>query len=522
MGAERAGGYVNTYDYLAEHVRPNDPAIVMAGEVASYGDLLQTAERVALTLQARGVVPGDRVGILAENSAWWVASYLGILKSGAVAMPLPARLNTDQLREFLVLAQCQTVCADYPRLHRAASSLTTETMVIVPPSGRPEQGSWGGQIVPAIEGGYHATAEVDERHDLAALMFTSGSTGHPNAVKVSHRNIIANTASIIEYIGLRQDDRMMVVLPLDYCFGTSLLHTHLRVGGTLVINNAFHYIEDVVDDLDHHACTGLAGVPAIYQNLLARSSLPERSLPHLRHAQQAGGMLPSRYVHDFRRSLPRVRFYVMYGQTEATARLSYLPTERLADKMGSIGRGIPGVSLKVLREDGTPVSVGEVGEIVAEGDNVALGYWQEATGKQSFREGRLYTGDRARIDDDGFIYLVGRSSDFLKVSGHRVSAKEIEDVLAEIADVVEVAVVGVHDHEFGEVARAYIVTRTGEDLPLDDVMYHCRRRLPAYAVPKEVVCVPMLPKNDAHKILKHALASEYPPSASMAGAVHGV
>jgi acyl-coenzyme A synthetase/AMP-(fatty) acid ligase len=195
----------------------------------------------------------------------------------------------------------------------------------------------------------------------------------------------------------------------------------------------------------------------------------------------------------------------MYGQTEATARLSYLPPERLDDKLGSIGRGIPGVTLQTLDPAGKPVTPGEVGEIVASGDNIELGYWVPDPAKDSFRDGKLYTGDLARVDDDGYLYITGRLSEFIKPSGHRISVKEIEDALIELPDVVEVAVVGVPDPVFGEAAKAYVVAREGSDLGEKTLVDHSKRRLPPYAVPRAVEFVSELPKNAHHKVLRRAL-----------------
>ena len=186
--------------------------------------------------------------------------------------------------------------------------------------------------------------------DLAALMFTSGSTGQPRGVMVLHANIMANTQSIIQYLSLTADDRIMVVLPFHYCFGTSLLHTHLKVGATLVIDHRFLYPEGELQRMADTECTGLAGVPSHFQILLRRSSLKRRSFPHLRYVQQAGGYLAPVFIRELRKALPQTQVFIMYGQTEATARLSYLPPEFLDHKIGSIGKGIPGVRLQVLNE----------------------------------------------------------------------------------------------------------------------------------------------------------------------------
>lgn len=497
---------MNVYDYLLANAKPTDVAVITRHESASYSELASMATRIGDTLRQAGISRGERVGILAENSVFWIACYLGILRIGAVAAPFPARLSPERLATLVALTQTRAICADEARLRQHKGHMPGEPAIIVAPLS-----AMAGHSPDALDG--HPDAQlpggpatvVDDRAELAALMFTSGSTGEPNAVKVSHRNIMANADSIIEYIGLAQDDRMMVLLPFDYCFGLSLLHTHLRVGGTVVLNNTSQLAEDVLDDMERYACTGFAGVPAIYQHFLRRSSLSRRALPHFRHAQQAGGKLPNALISEFHEALPNVRLFVMYGQTEATSRLSYLPPERLGDKLGSIGRGIPRVRLQVLDPFGRPVAPGEIGEIVAAGENVTLGYWVRDPAKESFRDGKLYTGDLARVDDDGFIYVVGRTSDFIKPSGHRISAKEIEDLLAEIPDVIEVAVVGVPDPDLGEAVKAFLVTSSGREIAIQHIRDHCRGRLPIYAIPRQVAYLPSLPKNGAQKVLKHAL-----------------
>jgi acyl-CoA synthetase (AMP-forming)/AMP-acid ligase II len=500
---------VNVAKYVLAAGRDDDPAIITRAGTLSYAGLRTLVADIVSALLLAGVGEEDRVGLLAENSSFWVACYLAILQIGAIATPFPARLSGEKLRQLSQLTGCHALCLDALRLRQHGAELPSESVVIT--DADPEELQLPEHLrritlaeAPAAQ---LAVAETTAPNALAALMFTSGSTGEPNAVKVSHRNIIANTDSIIEYLGLRQDDRMLVLLPFDYCFGLSLLHTHLRVGGSVVLNNASHLAEDALDDLERFGCTGLAGVPAIYQHLLRRSSLKRRAFPALRHVQQAGGTLAPTLVQELREAVPHARVFVMYGQTEATARLSYLPPERLDDKLGSIGRGIPGVTLEALDATGKPVAPGEIGEIVASGENVALGYWIPDPMKQSFRDGTLYTGDLARVDEDGFFYITGRISEFIKPSGHRISVKEIEDALIELPDVVEVAVVGVPDPVFGEAAKAYVVTREGSDLTEKALVDHSKRRLPAYAVPRAIEFVSELPKNAHNKVLRRALTT---------------
>ena len=198
----------------------------------------------------------------------------------------------------------------------------------------------------------------------------------------------------------------------------------------------------------------------------------------------------------------------MYGQTEATARLSYLPPDRLDDKLGSIGRGLPHTRLEVLRPDGTPVQPGsdEVGEIVASGENITLGYWgdPEETGRY-FRNGKLYTGDMARVDADGFIFIVERARDFIKAMGYRVAPREVEEVLAEMPEIVEAAVIGVPDELWGEAIRAFVVAARPGQLAADRVRSHCLQRLPNYKMPQYVEFLPTLPKLGNGKVDKETL-----------------
>ena len=264
--------------------------------------------------------------------------------------------------------------------------------------------------------------------------------------------------------------------------------------------------------MQQRECTGVAGVPSTYQLLLRRSRFRELSFPRLRWFQQAGGKLPNPCIQEILQAFPSVQYFLMYGQTEATARLSYLPPERLTDKLGSIGTGLPSTRLEVIRPDGTPVQpgTGETGEIVASGDNIAVGYWNDpAETANYFRGGRLFTGDIARVDEDGFIFIVERERDMIKSGGNRVSAKEVEDVIAELPAVVEVAVVGAPHELLGEAIKAFVVLASGNELTPAQIEAHCRGRLAAHKVPEEVLILKNLPHNSSGKVLKPSLRSMF-------------
>lgn len=487
---------MNLFDYLLDNASETDTALIQEGRHTTYGDMNRLANTVARELMQAGMGFQQKIGILAENSPFWAASYLGILKAGGVAVPLPARLSTEELSGYIKAVGCRIVCLDNALSRKYADSLPS-----------------GGLLLPKNEIMARAekhtdpvpTVPVNPFRDLAALMFTSGSTGQPNAVKVTHRNVQANTDSIIAYIGLEPSDRMMAILPFHYCFGTSLLHTHLRAGGSLVLNNYFQYIEDMLNEMESCACTGFAGVPSSYQALLGNRSFRKRTFPALRHVQQAGGRLADHSISELRSILPeRVKIHIGYGQTEATARLSALPSEKLLEKNGSIGKGIPGVTLQVVGKSGEPVRPGETGEIVAEGENVTAGYLFPDPAQDPFREGKLYTGDLARIDTEGYIYIAGRAKEFIKPSGYKIMTATIEQVLLEVPEITEAAVIGVPHEQLGEAAKAFVVPKD-KSVTTTAILEYCKTKLPAYAVPSWVEFRDGLPKNSAGKIIKAAL-----------------
>jgi long-chain acyl-CoA synthetase len=499
---------MNVHDYLLEGKPAGATALLTLSGRHTYGELEYAARCVADLLFNSGSKKGDCAVLLAKSGLFWVAAYLGIIRAGLICVPLPPKIPWNEL-EYIVetteprFAFVESRAVSEMAGHLRAATLATDVPVALPDGSTPNSLS---QLQKVNGSDVHGFPESGA-DDLAALMFTSGSTGRPRGVMVSHRNIIANTDSIIQYLRLTSRDRVMAVLPFDYCFGTSLLHTHLRVGGSIVIDSRFMYPEVVLQRMRETECTGFAGVPSHFQILLRRSKLASMPLPHLRYVQQAGGQLAPAFIAELVQALPGKQIFIMYGQTEATARLSYLPPEFLDTKLGSVGKGIPGVHLSVLNDLGRPVAPGESGEIVAEGDNVALGYWHdEAETARCFRNGRLYTGDLATVDSDGFIYIVDRAKDFLKCGGKRVSCRHMENVLLEHSGLLEVAVVGVPDDVLGEAAIAYVVPRDPKAAPTpEELRSHCKQRLPLNFVPKRFVLLRSLPKNSGGKVLKTEL-----------------
>ena len=313
--------------------------------------------------------------------------------------------------------------------------------------------------------------------DLAALMATSGSTGVPRFVMVSHGNLIANTEAIIRSQRLASDEKVMMILPVSYCFGASLLHTHLYQGGGVVFDGRFMFPDKVLHAINKYACTTFAGVPTVYNILLRRSNIRSIEMPSLRRFLQAGGPLAPQRVAEMRAAVPKPEFYVMYGQTEATARISCLDPEHLDEKLGSAGRPLDNLTVRIVDDNGKDLPAGQVGEIMVKGPSITMGYLNEPEETlRVFNHGWLRTGDLAHLDADGYIWIDGRKGTFLKMRGLRVSFAEVETKVAAVPGVYECAAAAVPHPEAGEALALYVVPDKGAD----DVIDQVRRSLPTY------------------------------------------
>jgi long-chain acyl-CoA synthetase len=497
--------------------RPDHLALVHGSTRATYAEVEAIANRVANALLAQQVMRGDRVAILLENSLHYIAAYYGVLKAGAIAVPLfPSTTETDLA---YTLNQCDAkaiVTSDRSvgLLEKCLPKLKNLSVIIhrgqTPPKVLSSQAilSWD-EVCDTASPMRPARRIIDV--DVASIIYTSGSTGRPKGVTLSHLNLVSNTRSIVAYAHLSADDSVMVVMPFPYVFGKSLLNTHFCVGGTVVIDNRFVFPNGVLETMHKERVTGFAGVPSIYATLLNQSNFGRQSWDHLRYVMQAGGSLAPTLIRRLMDVLPKTEIYVMYGATEASARLSYLPPTDLAQKLGSIGKAIPNVELKIIKEDGHEAKPNEVGEVVARGSNIMLGYWNDPEEtKRALSKEEYRTGDLGYADEAGYFYIVGRIKEIIKVAGYRVSPKEIEEMLLEHPRIVDVAVVGISDEVLGEKICAYVVPSgngASPNLPLaeEDIIQFCRRKLPSHKVPSEVKIVSELPKSDAGKIQKKAI-----------------
>ncbi len=499
------------HQFLEESARalPGKCAMVHGKERISYEGLNREANLVARWLMDKGVTPGDRVALMMENCREYLAGYYGVLKTGGVAVPLNPDLKPDGLVPLLarITPKCIISSAKCEKALREIDLpvLSIPLLLIARPRLKwndvPLTACSFGEITGSGDGS-DPDLQINET-DLASIIFTSGSTGQPKGVMLSHRNIVANTNSIVRYLELTSSDIQMVVLPFFYVMGKSLLNTHVAVGGTVVINNTFAYPASVVQQMIDEQVTGFSGVPSTYAYLLHRS--PLRSvrdrLTSLRYCSQAGGHLASHTKVDLIKALPEhTKLYVMYGATEASARLTYVEPHRLHDKIDSIGIPIPDVNMKVVGGDGEELPQGETGELVAQGPNIMQGYWHDpdSTAKALSIHG-YHTGDLGYMDRDGYFFVVGRRDNQLKIGGHRVNPQEIEDALIDTDLVMECAVLGIEDTLAGHrlvAAAVPIEVETTER----DILQRCSQTLPRHKLPSEIRFFKALPKNSSGKI----------------------
>jgi acyl-CoA synthetase (AMP-forming)/AMP-acid ligase II len=465
---------MNAFDYFFEKTSNLDKFFLVGKDNLSFKELYSSSIYLASWLRME-FGSNKNILLLSVNNRFFLTAYFAIIKSGNVCIPLDPNIEKENL-EYI-------------------SGLTNPVMIFM--TRDIERKITAGAvkcIFPDTIGKDGLKAPLTEKEEnfdskaCAEIIFTSGSTGIPKGVMISHKNLIANTDSIITYLKLNQDDRMLVVLPFYYCYGLSLLHTHLRVGGSIVLNNSFIFLGSIINNLIDYKCTGFAGVPSHFQILLRKSdNFKTTKFPDLKYVTQAGGKLAPIFIDEFRNSHPEITFIVMYGQTEATARLSYLPPDLYEARKGSMGKGIPGVELKVINEKGEKIKPGAIGEVIARGDNVMLGYFKDEEGtKNTIRDGWLYTGDLGTVDKDGYIFLTARKKEIIKVGGKRISPKEIEAVILELPEVVDCTIEGVEDELLGEALKATIVIRAenGKDSMLDRIRQHCSRHLALYKVPQ--------------------------------------
>lgn len=492
-------------------------ALVCNRQRLTYAEIDERSNGIACYLATAGVQRGDRVMIFADNTAETVISFWAVLKANAVVCivnPLTKSAKLDYL-----LNDCRPAALITDQHLRSVFSGPAHTcrslrQVIV--SG-PIQEDELSRLPSAVrwEKAAERTSAGPERKsidiDLAAIVYTSGSTGEPKGVMLTHRNMTAACTSIASYLELREDEVILNVLPLAFDYGLYQMLMAFRAGARLVLERSFAFPARILQIVKDEKITGFPGVPTIFASLAELKSLKNHDFSSIRYVTNTAAALPLKHIAMLRELFSGARIYSMYGLTECK-RCTYLPPEDLARKPLSVGIAIPNTEMWIVDDKDRRVEPGNVGQLVIRGATVMKGYWgkpeETATRlKPGPLPGELvlYTGDYCRMDAEGYLYFVGRGDEIIKSRGEKVSPKEVENALVNIPGVKEAAVVGVPDELLGQAVKAFVVLEQGEHAGERQLQMECQKRLENFMVPKSIVIVSSLPRTETGKLKKVAL-----------------
>jgi amino acid adenylation domain-containing protein len=485
---------VRVEDLLARSAQrlPDKVALVAGDRRLTYAQVAAAAAAVTATLQARGVVPGDRVALCMDDPVETIAGIFGVLAAGGVFVSINAAVKPQKLALLLDDTRAAAILCRPARAAELAAR--PHLRAILTPADLA-----AGDVAPASGDG------------LAGILYTSGSDGAPKGVMLSHGNVLAAIDAIVGYLGIVEDDVIFNVLPLSFGYGLTQLFSAFSAGARLVVEKGMVFPDATLAKLAAERATGFAVVPTIAAVLLGRD-LASFDLSSLRYLTNAGAGLPVAHLAKLRAALPHVGLVCMYGQTECL-RISYLDPADVDARPGSVGKGMPGQEHRIVDEHGAPVPPGVVGELLVRGPHVMQGYWglpEESAAKLApvagFGDGPvLHCGDLFRADADGFLYFVARKDDIIKARGEKVSPREVEDALHRLDGVAEAAVIGVPDPILGEAVKAVIVLAPGARLEARQVQLHCARNLDDHMVPSVVEFRAEMPRNVNGKIDRQAL-----------------
>ncbi len=504
--------------------RPDAPALAFRDETLSYAELDDGIRRCAAGLRELGVSRGERVAVYLPKRFETVIAFFGIARAAAVFVPVNPLLKAEQVGHILRDCNARVLITAKNRLAALGETLADchdlHSVVLIDEDepagddgGRWQSLSWQTLVTQRDE----ADADLIDM-DMAAILYTSGSTGRPKGVVLSHRNMVTGAHSVARYLENHAQDRLLAVLPFSFDYGFSQLSTAFSVGACTVLMD-YLLPRDVIKAVARHRITGLAAVPPLWIQL-AQLPWPEEAQASLRYITNSGGAMPRATLDALRAALPRTRPYLMYGLTEAF-RSTYLPPEEIDRRPDSMGKAIPNAEVMVVREDGSPCAPGEPGELVHRGSLVALGYWNDpektaerfrpvpqAVAGLPLTEIAVWSGDRVKMDEEGYLYFIGRKDEMIKTSGYRVSPTEVEEIIYQTGLVGEVVALGVPHPALGQAIVAVVTPPAEGDFDREALLAECRRRLPAFMVPAEVIERGSLPRNPNGKINRKQLGAE--------------
>lgn len=510
------------HDHLMTAARayPEKVALVCMKQRITYAELDARSNALAHALTASGVGRGDRVIVFADNTVETVVSFWAVLKANAVVSVVNPLTKSDKLAYLLNDCQPTALITDqhlYPVFESPVRQCPHLRTVIVSGvmddatlASIPNATRWETALAAGDRNAPPKRSCIDI--DLASIVYTSGSTGDPKGVMLTHRNMLTACESIASYLRLCDDEVILCALPLAFDYGLYQMIMAFRVGARLVLERSFTFPAQILKVMVDEGVTGLPGVPTIFSILAEFKSLKDYDLSRIRYVTNTAAALPLKHILMLKDLFPQARIYSMYGLTECK-RCTYLPPEDLDRKPLSVGIAIPNTELWIVDEAGGKVGPNVVGQLVIRGATVMRGYWgkPEATAKK-LKPGPLpgefvlYTGDYCKLDEEGYLYFVARMDDVIKSRGEKVAPKEVENVLMNIPGVKEAAVIGVDDDILGQAVKAFVVPENGVVLTEKQIQRECQARLENFMVPKYVAVVESLPKTDTGKIKKTGLS----------------
>lgn len=489
----------NIFSFLQDSTRlyPDKVYVIDKENEYTYAEIYNKSINLARLIFEAGLEGGDRILIYLDNSAEYIAAFFGVLRANCIVVPVNKNISIDSINYIIAETTPKLVITNAVfRRRLQEGKIGFEESDIIDIAWLWEQ---------KITNNSDLKSEIIEGDAMPALiLYTSGTSRMPKGVILTHRNLAANTESIIQYLGLTEKDSILAVINFSYSYGNSIMLTHTKAGGKMIIENRVSYPIKIIEQIHESNATGFSTVGSYINILLKQETLKAFHLKNLKYITFAGESTSFEDIAKLKNIAPHLKIFVMYGQTEASARLSYLEPDLILIKAGSIGKGIPGVTLKVITEDGKDTQVNEIGEIIAYGENIMKGYWNnEAETKAVIKDGWLYTGDLAVKDGDGYIYVKGRKDDIIKYLGHRISPVEIEAAINCCEHVVESAVIGIENNGRVQI-KAYIVLKNGST-SLQDINDHIRKLLPAFKRPQIIELINELPRTANGKIKRSEL-----------------
>jgi acyl-CoA ligase (AMP-forming) (exosortase A-associated) len=505
------------------------PALTYGKVTLTYGDLQDAVTRFASGLLGLGLQRGERVAIYLEKRFETVIASFGAPAAGGVFVPMNPLLKADQVGYILrdcnvrVLVTSQERLAllqeTLPACHDLRHIVVLDSADSLPSINELNAIRWS-ELLDAPPATGHRTIDTD----MLGILYTSGSTGKPKGVVLSHRNMVAGAKSVASYLDNRADDTLLAALPLSFDAGFSQLTTAFHTGARVVLLN-YLLPRDVIKAIEREKVTGLTAVPPLYIQL-TQLAWPESITEHLRYFANTGGRMPRETLEALRRHLPKTKPFLMYGLTEAF-RSTFLPPEEVDRRPDSIGKAIPNAEILVLREDGSPCAPNEPGELVHRGALVGMGYWNDpektaerykplpvhAPGREAglvLPEIAVFSGDTVRMDEEGFLYFIGRRDEMMKTSGYRVSPTEVEEIIYATKLVGECVAFGVDDDRLGHAIQVIATPPASGVLEASALLSECRARMPAYMVPSGIdVREGPLPRNPNGKIDRKSLSTAW-------------